>query len=68
VPFATTVLFLDRDSIDLSRRKQVVEERFDTGVSDEPDWTPRYTSHWDLPGVVFRLSEARHKAYSGLPV
>ena len=25
----------------LSRRKQIVEEHFDT-VSDEPDWTPRY--------------------------
>jgi hypothetical protein len=25
----------------LSRRKQIIEEHFDT-VSDEPDWTPRY--------------------------
>ncbi len=26
----------------LSRRKQVVEEYFDTAVSDAPDWTPRF--------------------------
>jgi hypothetical protein len=52
----------------LSRRKQFIEKYFDTAVSDEPDWSSRYTSHWDLSSVVFRLSEARHKAYSGLPV
>jgi hypothetical protein len=34
----------------LSRRKQLVEEYFDTAVSDEPDWNPRYTSYWDLYG------------------
>ena len=51
----------------LSQRQQIVEDYFDA-VSSEEDWSPRYTSHCDLSGVVFRLSEARHKAYSGLPV
>jgi putative SOS response-associated peptidase YedK len=38
----------------LSRRKQVVEERFDTAVSDEPDWAPRYNIAPTQPIPVIR--------------
>src|ERR1039458_9956039 len=38
----------------LSRRKQVVEERFDTAVSDESDWTPRYNIAPTQPIPVIR--------------
>jgi putative SOS response-associated peptidase YedK len=37
----------------LSRRKQLVEEYFDT-VSDEPDWTPRYNIAPTQPVPVIR--------------
>jgi putative SOS response-associated peptidase YedK len=37
----------------LSRRKQIVEEHFDT-VSDEPDWTPRYNIAPTQPVPVIR--------------
>jgi putative SOS response-associated peptidase YedK len=37
----------------LSRRKQIVEEYFDT-VSDEPDWTPRYNIAPTQPIPVIR--------------
>ena len=37
----------------LSRRKQLVEEYFDT-VSDEPDWTPRYNVAPTQPVPVIR--------------
>ena len=37
----------------LSRRKQVVEEYFDT-VSDEPDWNPRYNIAPTQPIPVIR--------------
>jgi putative SOS response-associated peptidase YedK len=37
----------------LSRRKQIVEEYFDT-VSDEPDWTPRYNVAPTQPVTVIR--------------
>ena len=37
----------------LSRRKQLVEEHFDT-VSDEPDWTPRYNIAPTQPVPVIR--------------
>jgi putative SOS response-associated peptidase YedK len=38
----------------LSRRKQGVEERFDTAVSDESDWTPRYNIAPTQPIPVIR--------------
>jgi putative SOS response-associated peptidase YedK len=38
----------------LSRRKQVVEEYFDTAVSDEPDWAPRYNIAPTQPIPVIR--------------
>src|ERR1017187_6500175 len=38
----------------LSRRKQVVEERFDTAVSDESDWSPRYNIAPTQPIPVIR--------------
>jgi putative SOS response-associated peptidase YedK len=38
----------------LSRRKQVVEEYFDTDVSDEPDWAPRYNIAPTQPVPVIR--------------
>ena len=37
----------------LSRRKQIVEEHFDT-ISDEPDWTPRYNIAPTQPVPVIR--------------
>jgi putative SOS response-associated peptidase YedK len=37
----------------LSRRKQLVEEYFDT-VSDEPDWSPRYNIAPTQPVPVIR--------------
>ena len=37
----------------LSRRKQLVEEYFDT-VSDEPEWTPRYNIAPSQPVRVIR--------------
>src|ERR1039457_7038910 len=37
----------------LSRRKQLVEEYFDT-VSDEPEWTPRYNIAPTQPVPVIR--------------
>src|SRR5208282_3493188 len=37
----------------LSRRKQLVDEYFDT-VSDEPDWTPRYNVAPTQPVPVIR--------------
>jgi putative SOS response-associated peptidase YedK len=37
----------------LSRRKQVIEEYFD-GVSDEPDWSPRYNVASTQPVPVIR--------------
>jgi putative SOS response-associated peptidase YedK len=45
----------------LSRRKQIVEEYFDT-VSDEPDWTPRYNIAPTQPVPVIRQNpkESRH--------
>jgi putative SOS response-associated peptidase YedK len=38
----------------LSRRKQVVEEYFDTAVSDEPDWAPRFNVAPTQPVAVIR--------------
>jgi putative SOS response-associated peptidase YedK len=38
----------------LSRRKQVVEEYFDTAVSDEPDWSPRFNITPTQPVPVIR--------------
>jgi putative SOS response-associated peptidase YedK len=38
----------------LSRRKQVVEEYFDTAVSYEPDWAPRYNIAPTQPIAVIR--------------
>ena len=38
----------------LSRRKQLVEEYFDTAVSDEPDWTPRFNIAPTQPVPVIR--------------
>jgi putative SOS response-associated peptidase YedK len=38
----------------LSRRKQIVEEYFDTPVSDEPDWSPRYNIAPTQPVAVIR--------------
>jgi putative SOS response-associated peptidase YedK len=38
----------------LSRRKQVVEEYFDTAVSDEPDWSPRFNIAPTQPIPVIR--------------
>ena len=38
----------------LSRRKQVVEEYFDTAVSDEPDWSPRFNVAPTQPVPVIR--------------
>ena len=38
----------------LSRRKQVVEEYFDTAVSDEPEWNPRYNVAPTQPVPVIR--------------
>jgi putative SOS response-associated peptidase YedK len=37
----------------LSRRKQIVEEHFDT-ISEEPDWTPRYNIAPTQPVPVIR--------------
>src|SRR6202163_1507895 len=37
----------------LSRRKQIVEEHFDT-ISDEPEWTPRYNIAPSQPVPVIR--------------
>jgi putative SOS response-associated peptidase YedK len=37
----------------LSRRKEMVEEHFDT-ISDEPDWTPRYNIAPTQPVPVIR--------------
>jgi len=38
----------------LSRRKQVVEEYFDTAVSDEPDWALRFNIAPTQPVPVIR--------------
>ena len=38
----------------LSRRKQVVEDYFDTATSDEPDWAPRFNIAPTQPIPVVR--------------
>ena len=38
----------------LSRRKQIVEEYFDTAVSDEPEWNPRFNVAPTQPIPVIR--------------
>ncbi len=43
----------------LSRRKQVVEEYFDS-VSDEPDWNPRYNIAPTQPGGRWKLRTVPH--------
>src|ERR1017187_5905537 len=41
----------------LSRRKQIVEEYFDTAVSDDPEWNPRYNVAPTQPVPVIRQNQ-----------